>query len=274
MKSFPAIIVLACLSIVGCSNPRLEPQFSTFSDHYFAVANQNGMSLLDAAKWIHSIGINGVDARTNLTDDQMQDILSAGLEPACAILDLSYSRQSPEEMLQLEDKAIDFCKKYGFNKLMYCPVLLEADSSESVKDSLRQSIKRFADKVVNEGISILFEDYDNSLSITYNMEALDKLFSVIPEADYIYDIGNFIFAGEDPIMALNKYREKIVYVHLKDRLAIGDKAFPIIGTGIAPCKEVVNSLLSEGYNGWFSIELYGAKDMKTHLLESVKYLKQ
>lgn len=269
-----AKMTVAATALGACSCATPKPQFSTFSDHYLSVMQQDGCTLLEAAKWVHSIGIDGVDARTTLTDEQMADFKAAGIKPACAILDLSYSRQSPEEMLQMEDQAIEFCKKHGFDKLMYCPVLMFGDASESVRDSLRQSVSRFAAKVVAAGIQIAFEDYDNPRSLTYNMQELDKLFALVPDAMHTYDSGNYIYAGDDPMEAFDKYRKKIIHVHLKDRLAVGDSASPVVGTGIAPCREVVKILLSEGYKGWFTIEGYGARDMKYQLSESVRNLMQ
>lgn len=268
MKTIVNLMIASTLVLSSCS--KATPQFSTFSDHYLSVMQQQESTLLEAAQWIKSIGIDGVDAKTTLSPEQMAQLQEAGIKPACAILDLSYSRQSPEEMLQMEDKAIDFCKEYGFERLMYCPVLLPPTATEFDKDSLRRSVQRFAERVIAEGIDLIFEDYDNERSITFNMEALDKLFELVPNANHTYDSGNFIYAGDDPMDAFKKYRNKISHVHLKDRTAVGDKAMPVVGSGIAPCKEVMETLLSEGYKGWFTIEGYGAKDMKAHLEASVQ----
>lgn len=272
MKKTFALCAAAVLMASCNSKPQAmleepaKPQFSTFSDHVFSVARQDSVSLLDAAKWVRSIGIEGVDARTTLTPEDMAAFDEAGLQHACAILDLSYSREPVAEM---EEKALEFCKEYQFTRLMYCPSLLPQEATEEMRDSLRQCVKAFADKAIAAGIDLIFEDYDNPRSLTFNMEALDKLFEAIPEANHTYDTGNFFFAGDDPMVAFEHFRNRISHVHLKDRLAVGDPASPAAGTGVVPCREVVDRLLAEGYTGWFTIEGYGAKDMKSQLEVSV-----
>lgn len=258
----------AILALCSCSGPK--PQFSTFSDHFISVMKEDGCSLLEAAQWIRSIGIEGIDARIELSDEQMADFIAAGIRPACAILDIAHTNKTPEEMLAMEDQAIEFCKKYGFERMLYVPVLPAPGAEESVLDSLRQNAARFTRKAVAEGIDVVFEDYDNTLSIVYNMAALDKVFALSPDAKCAFDSGNFVYAGDDPMEAFNKYKSRIAHVHLKDRYAVADRESAVIGTGIAHCKEILDLLLADGYKGWFTIEGYGVKDMKSHLEESVR----
>lgn len=268
------VLCAAAMLFVCCGNkPQAQdeipakPQFSTFSDHVLSVARQDSISLLDAAKWVHSIGIDGIDARTSLSDEQMADFDAAGLQHACAILDVVYTKDPVPE---LQEKAIVFCKKHGFERLMYCPPLLPEGATPEQKDSLMADTKAFAEKAISAGIDLLFEDYDNPRAITFNMEALDKLFAAIPNANHAYDTGNFFFAGDDPIQTFEHFRDRISHVHLKDRVAVGDKASPAAGTGAVPCRQLVDRLMAEGYQGWITIEGYGAKDMKEQLKVSVE----
>lgn len=244
-----------------------KPQLSTFSDHVFSVARQDSCSLREAAQWVRSIGIEGVDARTTLTDEQMAELDAAGLKHACAILDVVYTH---DPVPGLQEAAIAFCKKHDFERMMYCPPLLAEDASQEQKDSLLADTKAFAEKVIAAGIDLTFEDYDNPRALTYNMACLDRVFQAIPNANHAFDTGNFFFAGDDPMEAFQKFRSRITHVHIKDRLAVGDKASPAAGTGVVPCRQVIDQLMAEGYTGWFTIEGYGAKDMKEQLKVSVK----
>lgn len=45
---------------------------------------------------------------------------------------------------------------------------------------------------------------------------------------------------------------------------------PALGVGIVPCRQILDQLMNTGYDGWFCIEGYGAKDMKEHLKISVE----
>ena len=274
MKHFFAMCAAAALFMSCGSQPKAQqdeapaqPQFSTFSDHVFSVARQDSVSLKEAAEWVRSIGIEGVDARTTLTDEQMAEFDAAGLKHACAILDVVWTK---DPVPPLQEEAIAFCKKHNFERLMYCPPLLPEDATPEYKDSLLADTKAFAEKVIAAGIDITFEDYDNPRALTFNMEGLDQVFEVIPEANHAYDTGNFFFAGDDPVQAFEHFRKRITHVHLKDRVAVGDKASPAAGTGAVPCRQLVDRLMQEGYQGWITIEGYGAKDMKEQLKVSVE----
>lgn len=85
-----------------------------------------------------------------------------------------------------------------------------------------------------------------------------------------YDDGNFFYAGDDPMEAFAQFRDRIAHVHLKDRFKMADGASPALGVGIVPCRQILDQLVSTGYDGWFCIEGYGAKDMKEHLKISVE----
>lgn len=268
------VLCAAAMSFACCGNkPQAQseavpaqPKFSTFSDHVLSVARQDSISLLEAAKWVHSIGIDGVDARTSLSDEQMADLDAAGLQHACAILDVVWTK---DPVPPLQNEAIAFCKKYNFDRLMYCPPLLPEGATPEQKDSLMADTKAFADKAIAAGIDLLFEDYDNPRALTFNMAALDKVFEAIPNANHAYDSGNFFFAGDDPMQTFEHFHDRISHVHLKDRVAVGDKASPAAGTGAVPCRQLVDRLMEEGYQGWITIEGYGAKDMKEQLKVSV-----
>lgn len=273
MKKVFSIIAAAAL-IVSCTSKKAEqaevanvPQFSTFSDHIMSVARQDSISLLEAAKWCKSVGVTGVDARTSLTPEQMQAFDEAGLGHACAILDIAHVA-GPYD--QLEEEAIEFCAKYGFTRLMYCPPLLPADATEEDVDAIIAQAKAFAEKVMAAGYEFLFECYDNTRAIVYNKEGLDKVYASIPNAKQAFDSGNFFYAGDDPMEAFAHFRDRIAHVHLKDRFKMADGASPALGVGIVPCRQILDQLVSTGYDGWFCIEGYGAKDMKEHLKISVE----
>lgn len=275
------IVLGAALAMfASCGNTPKAPQeeeapavlrFSTFSDHYFSVMRQDSVSLAEAIARVKAVGIEGIDARTSLTPEQMATFDSLGIQHASAILDVSRSKESIPE---LEDAAIKFCKDYKFDRLMYCPRLLPEDASAEYVDSVMGGLKAFAQKTIAAGIDLVFEDYDNPQSVTCNMAALDKIFEAVPEANHAYDSGNFYFMGDDPMEAFNHFRSRITHVHLKDRNAVGDRESPALGTGKVPCRQIIDELLNSGYKGWFTIEGYGAKNMIEQLRVSVENMKK
>lgn len=85
-----------------------------------------------------------------------------------------------------------------------------------------------------------------------------------------YDTGHFTFAGEDPLLMLNKYAERVGHVHLKDmRRDVVDRvkpegwsflqavragAFTVPGDGCVNYDPIIKKLAEVGYEGWLLVE--------------------
>lgn len=93
------------------------------------------------------------------------------------------------------------------------------------------------------------------------------------EADLVgllYDTGHLVFSGEDPMVPLHKWFDRIWHVHLKDvraakrRLAIERKwsflkgvlegVFTVPGDGMIDFKPIMRYLVANGYEGWWVVE--------------------
>ena len=85
-----------------------------------------------------------------------------------------------------------------------------------------------------------------------------------------YDTGHFTFAGEDPLLMLNKYADRVGHVHLKDmRRDVVDRvrpegwsflqavragAFTVPGDGCVNYDPIIKKLAEVGYEGWLLVE--------------------
>ena len=85
-----------------------------------------------------------------------------------------------------------------------------------------------------------------------------------------YDTGHFTFAGEDPLLMLEKYADRIGHVHLKDmRLSVVEEArknnwsflqsvrngaFTVPGDGDVDFDPIFAALSKAGYQGWLLVE--------------------
>ena len=85
-----------------------------------------------------------------------------------------------------------------------------------------------------------------------------------------FDTGHFTFAGEDPLVMLKKYVDRVGHVHLKDmRLpvveevrknnwsflqAVRNGSFTVPGDGGVDFDPVFKTLSEAGYEGWLLVE--------------------
>lgn len=95
-----------------------------------------------------------------------------------------------------------------------------------------------------------------------------------PEVKMVYDVGNFVMAGEDPVKALDQVYPYMIHVHLKDWVILPDEQPGAswlghdkqwfqgcrFGAGIVPLAAAVHRLKALGYDGLVSPEYEGPDD--------------
>ena len=264
------VIVLSVLAAISCSSGVRQdfqvdgPKISIFSDHISAIARQEGITFAQAAQKVKEIGFNGVDVRVLQKPSQLKTLDSLGFIYSCAIADIDYSRGGQAE---LEKKTVAFMKKYGIKQVLLVPGLIPEEAvDEADKADARSRIVGFADRMAAKGYEVILEDYDNPRSLCYNTAKLNTLFGMTDNLGMAFDTGNFLFAGEDAYRASLHFADKVKHVHLKDRAGAKDMKCVPAGTGCIPVEAVVRKLVSVGYDGWFTAEQFGSKQM----LEDVK----
>ena len=256
MKKFlPLLAVLLC----ACGQkPAEAPKISIFCDHIWTVARQEGISFREAATKIREIGYDGADVRVLQNPDELRILDSLGFGHACAIADIDYGAGEQPEM---EAAALAFLETYGYDRLLLVTGLMPEGSTAADRDAARQRIAAFAKRVSDKGYCIMVEDYDNPRSLCYNMAGLDSLFTLASSLGHVFDTGNYLFAGDDALVAYKQFRNRIAHVHLKDRMAPDNMRCVPAGSGCIPIAQIVHDLIASGYDGWLTVEQYGSRQM-------------
>ena len=263
----------ACLLAVlwlSVMQVQAQPRISIFFDHVAEIAKQENISIAEAAGRIRRLGYEGIDVRVNMSKQQLDLLDSLGFQHACAIADINLIEgEQPEEIRRV----LDFMHHRKYTRLLLLPGLLPEGADNQYIDAVCTRIAAFVKEARREGIDVMVEDFDNPRAICYNTAILDHLFAASPQLNHVFDTGNYLFCGEEVMTALRHFRERISHVHLKDRKAMHDYTSLPIGTGIMPLKEVVAELLGTGYDGWFTIEHFGAPDMLQYAAQSIEQVK-
>ena len=239
------------------------PRISIFCDHIRTVAQQEGISFREAATKVREIGYEGVDMNVLQAlenSEEMRILDSLGFKHACAIADIDYCSGDQPEMEERVMIALEY-RRREFDQLLLVPGLMPEGSTVEEREAVRARIAAFVLKAREEGLTVMVEDYDNLHSPCYNTELLDSLFALSPKLGLVFDTGNFLFAGEDALESLAHLSEYIGHVHLKDRVSPTDMRCVPAGSGCVPISQIVHTLVSEGYNGWLTIEQYGSRQM-------------
>ena len=243
-----------------------QPRISIFFDHVAEISRQEKISITEAAQRVRQLGVEGIDVRVGMPDSQLRMLDSLGFQHASAIADINFIRGAQPEATR---RALDFMHRYNYTRLLIIPGLLPEDASPALMDEVCERVAAFVREAAEEGIDVMVEDYDNPRSPCYNTSTLDRLFAASPRLNHVFDTGNYLFCGEEVMTALRHFRQRIHHVHLKDRKAQRDYASLPVGTGVVPLKDVLSELLHSGYDGWFTIEHFGAPSMLEYTRQSV-----
>ena len=149
-----------------------------------------------------------------------------------------------------------------------------------------KGITLLCEDAANKGVTVSVEDYDRIDSPCCLPEGLGAFLDAIPELRFTVDTGNFYYSRSDLSEAYYRFKEKTVHAHLKDRsnvrLTEGDEPAPSldgtpmypapVGGGVLPIKNIVQDLLKTGYDGYFTVEMFGSADYYDYLKKSADFL--
>jgi sugar phosphate isomerase/epimerase len=140
------------------------------------------------------------------------------------------------------DDDVDF--NFGIAKALGCKAITTERSD--------QQVKRLAPFAEKHKIWVAVHNHTNN---TPKMEDIDPLSSAGEYIGFNFDIGHYVAGtkGKSPIPVIEKYHDKIISLHLKDRTASGGN-LPW-GKGETPIKDVLQLLKKEQWPIYADIEL-------------------
>jgi len=130
---------------------------------------------------------------------------------------------------------------------------LENDAHE---ESLRDGLNEILPVLRKANITITFESDFPPDRLKKFIEQFD-----VEHFGITYDIGNSASLGYDPGEEINRYFERIVNVHIKDRLLNGTTV--PLGQGNADIPLVLETLIRKGYSGYYMLQTARA-DQEDH----------
>lgn len=137
-------------------------------------------------------------------------------------------------------------------------------------DRLTTGLERFADLAAETGQKVVYHHHmGTGVQTTAEIDRLME--NTDPDKVYLLlDVGHLCFSGEDPISIVEKYRDRIRHVHLKDirpevlarvkddRLsflqAVLAGVFTVPGDGATDFEPILRPLIQSDFDGWFVVE--------------------
>lgn len=265
-------------------------QISVFYNHIVTASGQTGLPVPEVLKQAREFGISAVELDLDevLPNPQgMKELLEqAGISVASMYAFFDFGNAPGVEPGL---KFIDTAAYLGAGKVLVIPGFIdEAAGKEDREHALRgmaAALKELCDYAEHKGITVTLEDFDDSRAPFSTSDELLWFMEQIPKLGCTYDTGNFIYRGEDELLAFEKLKSRIVHVHCKDRSleehsgekpkisTNGTRLFPSpVGSGCIPMAEIANRLKTIGYGGTLAIEHFDAADQLAYMEKSAAWL--
>jgi len=176
------------------------------------------------------------------TAEQMKKVCERiGLTPTSAHVGLDFVRDHTTQ-------AIDDAKALGYKYVVipYLPSPLQ-DSL----DGYRETAKLFNDigaKLSDEGLTLCYHNHDFEFKQLGGGHGYDVLVGETDSAkvQFELDIMWVDFAGEDVAGWMNKLSGRLPIIHVKDRVAGGERKFAEVGTGVVDIEAAVSAAADSG----------------------------
>lgn len=253
-------------------------RYSVFSDHIYSISEQRGITLAEAAKFVRSLGFEGVEVWSQTNKRELKIYADAGLKIACVVWFPKFDSENYDAAGAA--KAIRLAKDNGAYTILVVPAeekcSLENKDFAHTREKVIERTERFAKEAAKEGVFVCVEDYDNPTAPTHNIANTEDFLRKAPSVGFVFDTGNFMPSGDDAKEAMLKFAGRIRHIHLKDRNRAGVPAGECrpFGYGVLPAAElVVTPGMLWGYDMWYTVEHFGAKDMAKSLTDAMKFLK-
>lgn len=259
-------------------------KIAIFNQHINDAATQSGLSRQEILKQLQAKGVQGLEyGIQEITDIEAikQELATFDME-IISIYEHCHYEVDPT----IDTHIVDVAEELGVDKLLIIPGFFQENlSDEEVLANCSKAMNEMTAYAKTKNIQITIEDFDNPTSVILDSEKMKWFGDHVADLTYTFDTGNFIFSGEDELEAFDKLKDKIVHVHTKDRtdqpipnasahtMATGQKLYSVSsGHGIIQIAEVIGKLKEMNYQGYLTVEHFGAGDYLQSMLDSVDWL--
>jgi len=268
-------------------------QLATFYDHVQDISKQEKVTMHEALCRTKKMGIDFLNVSSNNIKDREEEV-RAELEAAdlkvssvCAYFSFEKTGGITEEDIRELDKALFF----GTKNVLVIPGFFEDGDTEEEKEkklcNMISAIKELQKEAEKRGITLMMEEYDNILAPFSTIAGACRFLDEIPELVVAFDTGNFLYSDEDVLEAYVQLRERVGFVHLKDRSLEnpkdgGEERADIngryiysapVGFGVIPIAEIITKLQADGYSGIYTIEQYGSARSQEYMQKAADWLR-
>lgn len=171
--------------------------------------------------------------------------------------------------------AVDQALRLGTQVMMFVPAgygdAVASMSRQQLADTFISVLKPVVEYAGEKGVTVVIEDAPHREFPMCSQEELSYLLQNVPGLRLVYDSGNMIFAGEEPLPYYDHFRDVTAHGHLKDiaKGADGQLMECPHGSGMVDFRKLLGRMQENHFQGTLAIELSPDFEGKTTVAERV-----
>ena len=255
---------------------------SVFYHYVLDVAKQCDIGVEESLGRVRGMGYEGlVFDIVLLTDRAAQRGLyqSAGLAVTSIYAEVDFVHWEPERCRRAAGDLLDCCAFFGVRTALVLPgVFTDGDDRVAGLRKIYDGLEGVCRLAQGSGIDVTVEDFGVAGSPNGSIAGCRHMLDNVEGLKFTFDTGNFACYGEDPFTAYAALKDRVAYVHLKERprgpdgrIAIGNLP---VGDGALELDRLIRTLVADGYTGAFAVEQFDLDDQLTALRRSADFCRR
>lgn len=195
------------------------------------------------------------------------------------------SEKNQEKAISNGLNSIDLAKKFDSKVAMMVPMWpqeYEETDREKISQNMAVCWKPIAAYGKKQGVHVVIEDTPDQRIPLCSTEELKYILEAVPDIEVVYDSGNMLLAGENPVRYFDTFKQRIAHIHIKDmRYAADTEKWADIardgrkmicaptGDGIVDIPTLMSHIKESGYEDYLTIEF--CKDFHSGYVESMEH---
>ena len=247
-----------------------------FYEHILEGCGQRSISEEEGLRLAQGYGITGLECDLWRLRDRDKKLLFDDCGIRVRSVYQMFTREQVSEG-RLTADLLETASFYGARKVLVIPAL------DTPLPDAADMLSAICEKAKGYGITAMIEDYDDVRSPCCRSDDIAFLLENVTDLGAVFDTGNFAYCLEDELDALERFTDRVVHVHLKDRSRTpsgegkedtgGQMMYPSpVGSGYIRTDMILDRLSAAGYGGDFTIEHFGARDQFETMRASADHL--
>lgn len=276
-------------------------KISVFFDHLQEAAKQSNISLEEVIQKVSSQGVTGIEINLTCLIEQEEKILALLKEYNMNISCIyEFYDWGNNQALDYGKKHVDMAKKTGAGNILVVPGFLSTQETIALEQAgkekealyqfmqksktiqqMKENLQELVDYAETKQITVTLEDFDSKEAPFATKWQLLWFMEQVKGLRFTMDIGNFVYSDEDAIEGFQLLKTWMVHMHCKDRgKEVMSKKYRYnkgmetcaTGMGYLPIKQIVQEAMADGYDGYYAIEHFGAKNQLALIEKSAEFL--